>query len=154
MTVNGEEPSWLVPRRNEYQQRALLKALAVAAPSAMGLHDYLQRIGPSLGNQSCLLIVTANVNPEWAESLLPMMWRGIFPTVFLLDPVTFGGNGDSKPIGDALQAMGVLCHVISRDMLDKRQIRPGQEGEWEWRVSGTGKAVAVKIPVADWRRLE
>jgi uncharacterized protein (DUF58 family) len=154
MTINGGEPSWLVPRRNEYQQRALLKALAVAVPSGMGLHDYIQRIGPSLGNHSCLLIVTANVNPEWAESLLPMMWRGIFPTVFLLDPVTFGGDGDSKPIGDALQAMGVPCHVISRDMLDKRQIRPGQEGEWEWRVSGTGKAVAVKVPVADWRRLE
>src|SRR6266508_4101504 len=43
LTINGHEPSWLVPRRNEHQQRALLKSLAVASPSEMGLRDYLQR---------------------------------------------------------------------------------------------------------------
>ena len=154
LTINGTESSWTVPRRNEYQQRALLKALAVAAPSDMGLHDYLQRIGPSLGSHSCLLLVTANADPEWAEALLPLMWRGIFPTVFLLDPSSFGGSGNAQPASDALQRMGIPCHVISRDMLDRRQIQTGQEGEWEWRVSGTGKAVAVKVPAADWRRLE
>lgn len=154
LTINGNGPSWTVPRRNDYQQRALLKSLAVAAPSEMGLHDYLHRIGPSLGSHSSLLIVTANVDAEWTESLLPLMWRGILPTVFLLDPVSFGGTAGAKPISDSLQMMGIPCHVIPREMLDKRQIRPGQEGEWEWRVSGTGRAVPVKIPLADWRRLE
>jgi len=52
-----------------------------------------------------------------------------------------------------LQMMGIPCHVIPKDMLDKHQVQPGQEGEWEWRISGTGKAIAVKMPVADWRRL-
>ncbi len=42
--------------------------------------------------------------------------------------------------------MGIPCHVIPKEMLDKRQIQPGQEGEWEWRISGTGKAIAVKPP--------
>jgi hypothetical protein len=50
--------------------------------------------------------------------------------------------------------MDIPCHVIPREMLDKQQLWPGSEGEWEWRVSGTGKAIAVKAPVADWRRLE
>jgi uncharacterized protein (DUF58 family) len=154
LAINGNEPSWTVPRRNEYQQRALLKSLAVAAPSEMGLHDFLHRIGPSLGSHSSLLIITANGYPEWTESLLPLMWRGILPTVFLLDPVSFGGNAHPKPLSDALQTMGIPCHVIPRELLDKRQIRPGQEGEWEWRISGTGKAVPIRIPVADWRRLE
>jgi uncharacterized protein (DUF58 family) len=154
LTVNGGEPSWTVPRRNEYQQRAILKALAVASPSDLGLHDYLRRIGPSLGSHSSLLILTANANLEWTESLLPLMWRGILPTVFLLDPVSFGGSANVKPISDTLQMMSILCRVIPKDMLDKRQIRPGQEGEWEWRISGTGKAIAVKVPIADWRRLE
>ena len=53
-----------------------------------------------------------------------------------------------------LQGMSIPCHIIPKDMLDKHQIRPGQEGEWEWRISGTGKAIAVKAPVDDWRRLE
>ena len=67
LSVNGNEPSWVVPRRNEYQQRALLKSLAVASPSRMDLQDYLQRTGPSLGNHACLLIITANVDPRWTE---------------------------------------------------------------------------------------
>jgi hypothetical protein len=143
-----------LPRRNEYQQRALLKALAVAEASGMGLQDYLQRIGPSIGSHSCLLIVTANANPEWTESLLPLMWRGILPTVFLQDPLSFGSTMDPNPIGGVLQRTGIPCHIIPREMLDKHQVRPGQEGEWEWRISGTGKAVAVRTPIADWRRLE
>lgn len=154
LTINGREPSWIVPRRNEYQQRALLKSLAVAAPSELGLQDFLHRAGPSLGSHSCLLIITANADTAWTESLLPLMWRGILPTVFLLDPLSFGGRGESKPIGDSLQRMGIPCHMIPREMLEKREIRPGREGEWEWRVSGTGKAVAVRTPLADWRRLE
>jgi uncharacterized protein (DUF58 family) len=154
LAVNGNEPSWNVPRRNEYQQRALLKSLAVASPGALGLQDYLQRIGPSLGSNCCLLIITANAGFQWAEALLPLMWRGIQPTVFLLDPLSFGGTADAGPVGDSLLMMGIPCHVIPRQMLDRRQIQPGHEGEWEWRISGTGKAVAVKTPVADWRRLE
>jgi len=153
LTVNGSEPSWTVPRRNEYQQRALLKALAVATPSVMGLQDFLHRMGPSLGSHSCLLIITSNASIEWTESLVPLMWRGILPTVFLLDPVSYGGAAEAKPVSDALQMMGIPCHVIPKDMLDKHQVQPGQEGEWEWRISGTGKAIAVKMPVADWRRL-
>ncbi|MGE5462460.1 MAG: DUF58 domain-containing protein [Syntrophothermus sp.] len=154
LAVNGGAPSWTVPRRNEYQQRAILKALAVASPSDLGLHEYLDRIGPSLGSHCSLLIMTANPSPEWTESMVPLMWRGIQPTVFLLDPISFGGTSDSKALNDVLQMMGILCHIIPRDLLDKRQIWPGQEGEWEWRISGTGKAVAVKAPTADWRRLE
>jgi len=154
LTINGREPSWLVPRRNEHQLRALLKALAVAAPSEIALHDYLQRIGQALGSHSSLLIITANADAEWTEALIPLMWRGIMPTVFLLDPISFGSTKDSRSISDTLQTMGVPCHIIPREMLDKRQIQPGQEGEWEWRISGTGKAIAVRNPVTDWRRLE
>jgi uncharacterized protein (DUF58 family) len=153
LAVNGSEPLWIAPHRNEYQQRALLKSLAVASPSTLGLHDYLHRIGPSLGSHSSLLVITANASIEWTESLLPLMWRGIQPTVFLLDPVSFGGTTDVKPVSDALQMMGIPCHVIPREMLDKPQARPGHEGEWEWRVSATGKAVAVRAAQEDWRGL-
>jgi hypothetical protein len=154
LAINGQEPSWLVPRRNEAQLRGLLKALAVAAPSEMPLHDYLPRMGQALSSHSSLLIVTANTDLEWAEALVALMWRGIMPTVFLLDPLTFGGTSNPNAIADTLQMMSVPCHVIPKELLDKKQIRPGQEGEWEWRISGTGKAIAVQRPDTEWRRLE
>jgi len=154
LAVNAADASWLETRRNDYQQRALLKALAIAAPSDLGLKEYLQRIGQTIRQRCSLLIVTANPDPTWTESLMPLMWRGISPTVFLLDPNSFGGSADLAPLLQSLQFMSVPCHVIPRQMLEQHGIRPGHEGEWEWRVSGTGKAVAVRMPVADWRRLE
>ena len=153
MAINGNKPAWIVPRRNENQNRALLKALAIAAPSAMDVRDYLPRISPTIGSRSSLILITANVDPAWTESLLPLMWRGVIPTVFLLEPVSFGGTTDTGPIEGTLQSMGATYHVIPHQMLDTKQARPGTRGEWEWRVVGTGKAVAVKTPVADWRRI-
>ena len=153
LAINGNEPTWIVPRRNEYQQKTLLKALAVTKPSELNLKDYLQRIGQTLGSRSSLLIITSNPNADWTASILPLMWRGVMPTVFVLEPNSYGGNSQTKALEDALQMIGVPCHVIPKELLDARQIRPGHEGEWEWRISATGKAIAVNQPVDDWRRL-
>lgn len=154
LSINGNNADWLVPRRNEYQLRSLLKALAVASPSELQLKDYLQRAGQSLSSHCSLLIITANADLEWTQSLLPLMWRGIMPTVFLFDPVSFGGSTGTKAISQVFQSMSVPCHVIPREMLDKPQARPGHEGEWEWRISATGKAVAVRAAQEDWRGLQ
>jgi uncharacterized protein (DUF58 family) len=152
--INCREPLWLVPQRNEYQQRSILKSLAVASPSQIRLDQYIQRIGKLIGNHSSLLIITACVEVEWIQSLIPLMWRGIAPTVFLLDPITFGGQTDASEISSALQMMGVLCHLIPKQLLDTPEARPGQEGEWQWRVSPTGKAILLREPIHfDWRRL-
>jgi uncharacterized protein (DUF58 family) len=153
LTINGKGPTWIVPRRNEHQHRALLKALAVASPSGLDLKNYIQRTGQALKSRSSLLIVTANTDARWTEALIPLMWRNISPTVFILEPISFGGTAETKGLEDALQMLGVPCHVIPKALLDARQIRPGHEGEWEWRISATGKAIAVNKPTNDWRGL-
>ncbi|RPJ16927.1 MAG: DUF58 domain-containing protein [Chloroflexi bacterium] len=154
LSINGDQSEWIVPRRNEYQLRSLLKALAVARPSQMDLKDYLQRAGQSLSSRCSLILVTANADVEWTQSLLPLMWRGVSPTIFLLDPVSFGGSTNIKAISGIFQSMSIPCHVIPREFLDKPQARPGREGEWEWRISATGKAVAVRAAQEDWRGLQ
>jgi hypothetical protein len=120
----------------------------------MSLKDYLQRAGTSLSSHCSLILLTANADPEWTQSLMPLMWRGVMPTVFLFDPVTFGGETNTNVVSDIFQSMNVPCHVIPREMLDKPQARPGREGEWEWRISATGKAHAVRTAQEDWRGLE
>jgi hypothetical protein len=120
----------------------------------MDLQDYLQRIGQTLGSHSSLLIISANADVMWTQSLIPLMRRGVMPTVFLLDPVSFGGSAKTQAIENTLQSLGVPCHLTAKEMLDKRQARPGHAGEWEWRISATGRAIPVRAPVSDWRRLE
>ena len=154
LSLNAASAEWLPPRRNEYQLRSLLKALAVASPSSLPLKDYLARAGASLSSHCSLLIITASADIEWTESLIPLTWRGVAPTIFLLDPVTFGGSTNTRPISRLFQSMGVPCHIIPREFLDRPQARPGREGEWEWRISGTGKAVAVRAVQEDWRGLQ
>jgi uncharacterized protein (DUF58 family) len=154
LSINGGNAEWVPPRRNEYQLRSLLKALAVASPGEMDLKDYLQRVGQSLSSHCSLMIITANAEVEWTQSLLPLMWRGIIPTVFLFDPASFGGNADTRTISNLFQSMSIPCHIIPKEMLDQRQARPGHEGEWEWRISATGKAVAVRMAQDDWRGLQ
>jgi uncharacterized protein (DUF58 family) len=153
LSINGSEPAWIPPRRNEYQLRSLLKALAVASPSEISLKDYLARVGQSLSSHCSLIIITSNPEAEWAQSLMPLMWRGIMPTIFLFDPLTFGGVVDTKVTSDIFRSMNVPCHVVPREMLDKPQARPGHEGEWEWRISATGKAHAVRAAQEEWRGL-
>ena len=154
LSINGSQPDWIVPRRNEYQLRSLLKALAVAAPSEMHLKDYLLRVGASFSSHCSLLIITADPDPDWAQALMPLMWRGIMPTVFLFDPISFGGSTETRVISQIFQSMGIPCHVIPKALMDKPQARPGHEGEWEWRISATGKAHAVRPAQEDWRGLE
>ncbi len=154
LSINGSEPEWIPPRRNEYQLRSVLKALAVASPSELSLKDYLQRAGRSFSSHCSLIIITANADAEWTPSLMPLMWRGVMPTVFLFDPVTFGGSATTKATSDIFRSMTVPCHVIPHEMFDKPQARPGHEGEWEWRISATGKAIAVRAAQEDWRGLE
>jgi uncharacterized protein (DUF58 family) len=156
LSINGEQIEWIAPRRNEYQLRSLLKALAVASPSTMSLKDYLTRAGRSLSSHCSLLIITANTDTEWTQSILPLMWRGIMPTIFLFDPVSFGGMTSHTVNGIAgiFQSLSIPCHVIPKELLDKPQARPGHEGEWEWRISPTGKAVAVRQAQEEWRGLQ
>jgi uncharacterized protein (DUF58 family) len=154
LSINGSEPEWIPPRRNEYQLRSLLKALAVASPSELALKDYLQRAGGSLSSHCSLIIITANADVEWTQALMPLMWRGVMPTVFLLDPITFGGTSSPKIVSDILGSMNLPCHVIPHELFDKPQARPGHEGEWEWRISATGKAFAMRRAQDDWRGLE
>jgi hypothetical protein len=130
-----------------------LKALAVAAPSDLTLKDYLERAGRSMNSHCSLLIITANAEVEWTASVLPLMWRGIMPTVCLLDPLSFGTRADTRGISEVFQSLSVPCHIIPRALLDKPQARPGHEGEWEWHISATGKAVALRQAHEDWRGL-
>lgn len=154
LSVNGTGSEWLPPRRNEYQLHSLLKALAVASPDELSLKEYLERIGPSLTGHCSLLIVTANANADWAQSLLPLMWRGVMPTVFLFDPISFGSASEPKMISDIFQSMGIPCHLLRKEFLSTPDARPGHEGVWEWRISATGKAIALHEAHEEWRGLQ
>jgi len=154
LAVNGEQVCWMPPRENESQRWEILRALALARPGKMDLQQYLERNGKSFGRQSSLVVISSNVSAAWVETLAPLQWRGIVPTVMLVDPASFGAEANAGKLAAQLQQMGTNCHIITRDLLDQPEAHPGQAGRWAWRTSATGKAIPIRKPVdVDWRRL-
>ncbi len=154
LAINGQEVCWKPPQDNENQRWEILRALALAQPGGLSLQHYLERNGKSFGKQASLVVITSNVSAPWAEALAPLQWRGLTPTVFLLDPASFGGPGRSGGLLAQLQQIGISCHLIGRELLDRPEARPGQSGRWEWRTTATGKAIPVRKPVdTNWRKL-
>lgn len=154
LAINGQEVCWKPPKENEIQRWEILRALALANPGELSLQHYLERNGKSFGKQASLVVITANVSAGWVEALAHLQWRGNVPTVLLIDPVSFGGQGNPVGLAAQLQHLGISCHIISRDLLNRPEARPGQSGRWEWRTSATGKAIPIRKPVdMAWRKL-
>ena len=154
LITHGETLVWLPPQRGDGQRREILRALAVAQPGSQSLADLLSRTRPALGQMASLIIITAAVRGEWAEALLPLMQQGVVPTVLLLDPVSFGGTQEVAGLQNLLANLGVTHHVINSRLLDRPESRPGEQGHWRWRVSPSGRAVAVQQPRdLQWKEL-
>jgi hypothetical protein len=126
----------------------------LAEPGDHSLAELLTAAQKSIRYGASLIIITPNVEAKWAPAMLQLMKRGITPTVLLLDPASFGGKEPTAGILTLLNDYGIAHHLVQRDLLNQPGARPGQQGKWEWRVTGRGKAVAVRRPTdTSWRQL-
>ncbi len=146
LVANGDPLVWLPPQAGDNQRWEILRSLALVDLGVHSLAELLVRNKAAIEQRSSLVIITPNLQPDWIEALLPLIWRGAVPTVLLLDPVTFDGQGDVIPISNTLADLSVARYTITRDMLDRPEARPGREGHWEWLISATGQAVPVSKP--------
>jgi uncharacterized protein (DUF58 family) len=156
LAAQGQELVWLPPQGGEGQHLLILQALALVKPGERPLADLLyQGCGTSpSGRRASLVVITPAVEGDWVEALASLLQRGVVPTVLLLDPISYGGMADARRILHVLAEMGVARYIITRDFLDQPEARPGQQGQWEWRVTPLGHAVPVRRPVDTvWKRL-
>jgi uncharacterized protein (DUF58 family) len=154
LVVNGEQLGWLPPNSGSGQGWEILRVLALASRGDTPLIEVLEHARPILGRSSSLLVITPSVDTGWLESLPRLRRRGITPTVLSLDPGSFGGSRDNRGLLTALGEMGMPHYNIPREILDRPEAAPGTRGQWEWRVSATGRAIPVRSPEDfAWRRL-
>ena len=151
LAAQGERLVWLPPRGGEGQRWEILRALALVSRGSCPLAELLTRAGPALGRHASLVVVTPAVDGAWIEPLVPLLRRGAIPTVLLLDPVSFGGDGSLGEAQASLAGLGVACHVITRDLLD--QADAGSPGQETWERSGTGERLFQKRRPDEWRGL-
>ncbi|MCB9078035.1 MAG: DUF58 domain-containing protein [Anaerolineaceae bacterium] len=150
---HGQELIWLPPRDGDAQRQEILRALARAETGPHTLAELLASTHPGAARTNSLIIITAAVEATWLEALFPLLKRGAVATVLLLDPVSFGVPASADGIQTLLANMGVTHYLITKDLLDRPEARPGQQGQWQWRVSPSGRAVLVNKPDLQWKVL-
>jgi uncharacterized protein (DUF58 family) len=154
LLASGKPPIWIHPQPGEHRRWELLRSLAVLEPDGPPLAQFLQRAGPMLARQTSLIVITPSTQSEWLSPLGHLCWRGITPTVLLMDASTFGAPQSADLLAAALGEMGIPRVVLSRELLHQPEARPGWRGQWKWRLTPTGKAIAEGLPGdLNWRRL-
>jgi len=155
LVAHGEELVWLPPQGGDGRRWEILHALALVSPGARSLSELLVRMGPALRQHASLVIVTPDAGSDWVEALVPLLRKGVVPTVLLLDPVSFGGGGtgDVRETAALLSDLEVAHYIITRDLLDSPKAHPDRRGYWG-QVFETGRAIPVRRPRnISWRVL-
>ncbi len=146
LIVAGTDFVWLPPREGDAQHWEILRALAVVTPGTRPLAEILPQMGPAFHAATSLIVITPAAHGDWISSLLPLRWRGIVPTVLLLDPASFGGSGSANAAAAMLTDLEMAHYMITREVLDRPERRPGHAGEWDWQVGARGRAIAKRAP--------
>jgi uncharacterized protein (DUF58 family) len=154
LLTHGDTLVWLPPRMSDEHNWEILRSLALIEPGQQPLADLLEIARPSFGHNTSLVLITPAVDGLWVKALMGLRSLGIVPTVLVLDPQSFGGGGNLSLLIEHLASLGITHEIILRDLLDRREARPGQTGHWDWRVSPLGKAFP-NLPPDDlsWRDL-
>ncbi len=138
-------PTLVMPRKGRAQQWLILRALAlVRAGGRWPLQRVLAEMDRNLGRGTILAVITPSLDPSWVSGLLPPMRRGVAPTVLLLDPATFGGEGDATPLIALLADLGVPAERIVEGMPFRPVVEHKPRGRPELKVlPGTGRVIVV-----------
>src|SRR5258706_15221398 len=131
-----------------------MRALATLELGHLPLSELLERASPTLGQRTSVIVITSSIKSDWLTSLTHLLWKGINPTILLMDPASFGAPEHADLLMDALAHMGIPRFILTRDLLQRPEARPGWRGQWETRIMPTGRAVPAGLPGdRTWKRL-
>jgi uncharacterized protein (DUF58 family) len=154
LVMHGQELVWLPPSLGDDHRWDILRSLALVEAGNYSLAELLESARPSLRHRSSVILVTPSTKGDWLNTAALFTRRGIVPTVLLLDPVAFGGEGNPQGVLASISALGMGYHVITPDLLDNQETRPGGRGKFEARVTPLGRAVVERQWVEQpWKEL-
>ncbi len=156
LVAAGQQPVWMRPGAGEKQHWQIMRALAMVQTGDNPLAAVLDRLGPALGSEANLIVITPSEEGNWITALTRLVSRGITATAILIDRGTFEEqhDGSAQALGATLTQAGIAYHVVGRDLFRQPEARPGPAGQWEWRTLPTGKAVPVHRPAdMSWKQM-
>jgi len=139
-------PILVMPQKGTAHQWRILHALAtVRAGGNWPLERVLTEMNQNVGRGTTLAVITPSCDPAWITGLLPPMRRGVTPTVVLLDPVSFEGQGNVEALTGLLAELGITSHLIPKGMPFRPIAEHKRIGRPEYKVlPGTGRVIVVE----------
>jgi uncharacterized protein (DUF58 family) len=147
LAAYGRAPQVVAPGLGEGQQWRILRALALLRTDGdADLERTLREFGDAARRGSAAIIITPDDDPAWLPQLPQLARRGIESHVLLLDRRSFGGAGSSEALRRSINLLGFRCAVVRCGEIGRPLVEEEHHGFWEFKVTGTGKAIAVRRP--------
>jgi uncharacterized protein (DUF58 family) len=118
LIAEGDEQIWLPPKYGSGQRWEILHSLATIHRGEASLSTMLANSQRALGRSTSAIIITPSAEPNWIKALVTLMQRNISLTVLLLDPQSFGGEGNLDSIVSKLTSWGVNFYQITPDIYE------------------------------------
>lgn len=151
----GSHSIWLPPASGDFQKLKILHELSLIETADFSLSALLERSRSQLSQATSQIIISTWLDSKWIEGVYQYVKLGSYPSVFLLDPVSFGREPLSKEYLLLLHKIGVRVNLIGKQLLDVPEKEIGTEGEWQWLTSATGRAIPIRKPTdLRWRELD
>lgn len=151
--ANDQQHTWIPPQHAGDQTMKIMRSLALSKAGSCQLSHLLRSSRESFQQAASLIIISPDIGSDWWDPLIRLKSKGMIPTVLLLDPSSFGAEGDPNSLFRRLQNVEIPTYVIGADMYaDQLEVR--EEPLWEWRVFGTGQAIPIRKPAdPSWKNL-
>jgi uncharacterized protein (DUF58 family) len=116
MIAWGQHKVTLPADRGGRQLNKILRALAVLrAEGTASLGEVLLAESHLFGKQDTLVIITPSLEEEWLIALQVQLYRITSAAAVLVEPGTFGGEGNPLLAVSALSALNVPTYMVKRD---------------------------------------
>jgi uncharacterized protein (DUF58 family) len=147
LAAYGQTPQIVPTGRGQGQNWKILRALAlVNADGQNSLAQAITDLGRMARRGTVAVIITAANQADWIPQLLELGQRGVQSHVALLDRPSFGGEGNSEGLRQAIQQLGFRAQIIHQGDIGQPVEEQERRGFWEFKITPTGRAVAVRKP--------
>ncbi|MEJ2750333.1 MAG: hypothetical protein P8183_20860 [Anaerolineae bacterium] len=148
LAAYGQIPQVVPAGRGQGQQWKILRALALTnADGDVDLSRTLPDVGRLARRGAAAIIITASGQADWIPDILTMKQRGVQSHVILLDRPSFGGEGHSTGLQQAIRQIGGHAYIIHQGEVGQPQEEQERHGFWEFKVSPSGKVITVRSPL-------
>jgi len=146
----GEEAIWLPPQKTALQRWKILRSLAQATAGASSLRQLLANSRQMLARNASLVAITASTQLDWLEPIMLLRRQSITPTIILVFTETSRTALENSH--QVLLSQGIKTYLVDESALHP-PTADHAAGQWEWHITGTGKAVATYKPEGAWERI-